>query len=210
MTIGQRIRATRRKAGMTQKELAQKLGIPFQGVSQWENGSRNPKPETIEKIADAIGVDYIDLIPKNLQGVYLVAYMLKRPKMTVEDENGDIIIQGAGRRIDLSKKHPEMVVPSDLAPDEAQRLMDERVQAADEASRAISASMKQLGQSMAKLNPDGWQEAVKRVEELTEIPRYQAQQAPQSLSTPSEGTNTNTTPPPTGTKGPQDGTKGAK
>lgn len=32
----------------------------------------------------------------------------------------------------------------------------------------------QIDQALAKLNYDGQQEAVKRVEELTEIPRYQA------------------------------------
>ena len=58
--IGKSIKAARKAAGLTQKELAQKLGISFQSVAQWENDLRRPKFETIQKIADALGVDWMD------------------------------------------------------------------------------------------------------------------------------------------------------
>lgn len=61
MTIGQRIKAARLSAGMTQQELADKLGISFVGVSQWENDKRNPKRETLDKIAKVLGVRRRDL-----------------------------------------------------------------------------------------------------------------------------------------------------
>lgn len=53
------------------------------------------------------------------------------------------------------------------------------------------------------LNTAGQREAVKRVEELTEIPRYRAEPAPQSPPAPQEGKDT--TPPPDGSEGPQEG-----
>lgn len=53
------------------------------------------------------------------------------------------------------------------------------------------------------LNDDGQQEAVKRVEELTEIPRYRTEITPQSPPAPQESRDT--TPPPKGAEGPQDG-----
>lgn len=53
------------------------------------------------------------------------------------------------------------------------------------------------------LNDDGQQEAVKRVEELTEIPRYRTEAAPQSPPAPQEGTDT--TPPLEGAEGPGEG-----
>lgn len=56
MTTGQRIRAARVKAHMTQAELADKLHTSYVVISQYENGKRNPKLETIKKIADALGV----------------------------------------------------------------------------------------------------------------------------------------------------------
>lgn len=44
------------------------------------------------------------------------------------------------------------------------------------------------------LNDAGQQEAVKRIEELTEIPRYRAEPAPQSPPSPQEGTDTTSAP----------------
>lgn len=47
-----------------------------------------------------------------------------------------------------------------------------------------------LVHSFSKLNMDGKHEAVKRVEELTEIPRYRAETTPESSQAPQEGKNT--------------------
>lgn len=63
MTIGEKIKQARKKAGYTQKELGEKLGISQVRVAQYENGIRNPKIETIKKIAEALNVEIIDLIP---------------------------------------------------------------------------------------------------------------------------------------------------
>ena len=40
--IGRYIQRLRKAAGLTQKELAEKLGISFQAVSKWENGDTLP------------------------------------------------------------------------------------------------------------------------------------------------------------------------
>ena len=58
-TTGQLIKAARKKAGMTQAELASKLGVPYQSVSQWERDTRNPKYGTIKRIAAALGIDAV-------------------------------------------------------------------------------------------------------------------------------------------------------
>lgn len=57
MAIGDNIRAARKIQGLTQKELATRLGISPAGIAQWENGLRNPKHENVKKIADALGVN---------------------------------------------------------------------------------------------------------------------------------------------------------
>lgn len=62
MTTGARIKAARKAAGMTQAELATKLGISFQSVAQWENDLRNPKYETLQKIANALGITVLYLM----------------------------------------------------------------------------------------------------------------------------------------------------
>ena len=62
MTVGELIRAERKKKGWTQSELAERLGISYVGVAQWENGSRNPKIETRQRIAVAMDIDLVRLM----------------------------------------------------------------------------------------------------------------------------------------------------
>lgn len=62
MTTGQRIKAARKKAGLTQKELGERMGQSFQSIAQWENDLRNPKLETLQRIANALEVSIYELI----------------------------------------------------------------------------------------------------------------------------------------------------
>ena len=62
MTAGQRIKAARKKAGLTQKELGEKLGITYQTLAQWENDLRNPKYDTLQRIAAALDVPVPELM----------------------------------------------------------------------------------------------------------------------------------------------------
>lgn len=55
MAVGQRIKAARQAAGMTQADLAEILKVPFQSISQWERGYRNPKLDTLNRISKALG-----------------------------------------------------------------------------------------------------------------------------------------------------------
>lgn len=61
MAIGEQIKAARKKVGITQAELANRLGISYVGVSQWENGLRKPKYETKKRIANALGLPYYEV-----------------------------------------------------------------------------------------------------------------------------------------------------
>ena len=62
MDIGEKIKHLRTEKGITQKELANRLGTSQQNLAQYENGKRNPKLETVRKMADALGVYISDLI----------------------------------------------------------------------------------------------------------------------------------------------------
>ena len=62
MTIGDRIRALRKEKGLTQKELAQKLGVSASMIGQYETSVRKPKFETVEKIADALGINIMEIV----------------------------------------------------------------------------------------------------------------------------------------------------
>lgn len=54
--IGEKIRAARRDAGMTQRELSEKTGIAEPTIRKYESGKLNPKRETVQKFAAALSV----------------------------------------------------------------------------------------------------------------------------------------------------------
>lgn len=62
MNFGDKLRKERRKKGMSQKELGYKLGVSQAMIAQYEKGDRNPKKETIEKIAKALDVNVVSLV----------------------------------------------------------------------------------------------------------------------------------------------------
>ena len=62
-TISDRIRQSRIDAGLTQTELAGKLGVTQSTVNRWEGGRHDPSRETSLRIADILGVpaEWIEL-----------------------------------------------------------------------------------------------------------------------------------------------------
>ena len=61
MELAEKLKSMRKKAGLTQKEVADKLGITYQSYGQYERGLRKPKYETVEKFAKALNFDiYLD------------------------------------------------------------------------------------------------------------------------------------------------------
>ena len=117
MTSGQLIKKFRERAGMTQRDLGEKLGIAPQTIAQWETNLRNPKVSTLKKIAAALGIDYVNLMPDMYQFDITTSRLSEAFRSTI---------------------------------------MAERMKAA-----------------FAKLNDQGQEIALERIEELTEMPRYQ-------------------------------------
>ena len=56
LEIGKRIRKFRLAAGLTQAELAKKIGTTPSAIGMYENGRREPSFDTLEDIAIALGV----------------------------------------------------------------------------------------------------------------------------------------------------------
>lgn len=57
------IRTLRRKASLTQKELALRLEVNQSAISQWETGRTLPDLEKLPKLAQALGVSIQELFP---------------------------------------------------------------------------------------------------------------------------------------------------
>ena len=127
MTIGERIQKARKAAKLSQKELGEKLGVSASMIGQYENNFRNPKTETLFRIAEALNVN-----PRELGHDHTFFFsdyaFLDGEENSIKVQQGSYLI---GTEIPL-----------------------------------VSA--------FRKLNNDGKKKAVERVEELTEIQKYQA------------------------------------
>lgn len=55
--LNERIRLARKKVGLTQGQLAEKIGIAFQTLNKYEKGHRLPDAEILRQIAIITGVD---------------------------------------------------------------------------------------------------------------------------------------------------------
>lgn len=65
MSFCDKMREERKKKGLSQRELGEKVGMSQQMIAQYENGNRNPKKETIEKIAIALEVPASEFLGYN-------------------------------------------------------------------------------------------------------------------------------------------------
>ena len=61
--LGRRIQKVRKEAGITQEELADKIGVTTTWIGYIETGYRRPNLKMIYKIARVIGVKVKDIFP---------------------------------------------------------------------------------------------------------------------------------------------------
>jgi len=70
MNVGERIRAARKRAGLTQKELSEKIGVSEISVRQWENTNRTPNLKRVHKIASTLDVPIESLLSDQTRDAY--------------------------------------------------------------------------------------------------------------------------------------------
>lgn len=69
MTVGERIREIRQKAGLTQKQLADRMGVTPSHIGQYERGLRRPSNEKIKKFADALNIPFEILLADQIDNM---------------------------------------------------------------------------------------------------------------------------------------------
>ena len=138
MTTGQRIKAARLKAGMTQAELAKKLGVAYQNIGQFERDVRKPKYETLERIAGALNVEVQSLDDRFNFSIRLEDFLGDGPPPSHKPDFRLVNSDGSSIRVSM-----ETVTG-------------------------------QLLYSFSNLNKMGQKEAIRRIDELTEVPKYQS------------------------------------
>lgn len=60
-----KIKELRKEAGLTQAELASKIGVNTVTLSRYETGNRNPKLDKLIKISKVFDIKLEELLPTN-------------------------------------------------------------------------------------------------------------------------------------------------
>ena len=118
--IGQNIGYYRKIKGMKQNELAKIIGVTPQTISVWEKGTIKPSANKYQVIAQALGVNVLDLIGTQIKPV----------RKGTGAENIDEIVEAAIR---LRHKEPKIIA----------MLSDAKF--SDEDIRAFAAILKKRG-----------------------------------------------------------------
>ena len=61
-TLANRISKARKKANLTQQQVADRLNVARTSVSHWENGAREPDLKTIRELSELFGVAFEYLV----------------------------------------------------------------------------------------------------------------------------------------------------
>ena len=77
MALGQNILNSRKKNGLSQEQLGEKVNVTRQTISNWELEETAPNPEQLKLLSKALNVSVDDLIDNDLQNV-----VLSKVKMT--------------------------------------------------------------------------------------------------------------------------------
>ena len=156
MQTGDRIKQVRLKAGITQAELAKRLSVTPQAISQYERGIKKPKIETLRKIATALNCNVSDL-DNSLPTVYIDALLSQNPELE--------------KKFSDTAKNMMLSLYGTTDEWEARKIVFARwVNNLEECDRK---SVFDIIKYLQALNSEGKMTAAERVEELTQIPKYQ-------------------------------------
>lgn len=92
MTLGEKIRAFRIRAGLKQEELAQKIGVGKRIISFYETNKITPSTDVVRRLSDVFGVtaDFLIHEKETGDGIIrdreLMKYMLMVDRMPSEDQ----------------------------------------------------------------------------------------------------------------------------
>ena len=69
MALGQNILESRKKNGLSQEQLGEKVDVTRQTVSNWELEITTPNPDQLKKLSKALNVSVDELVDNDLENV---------------------------------------------------------------------------------------------------------------------------------------------
>lgn len=161
MTIGDQIKNYRKKAGYTQKELGELSNTSERTIQQYEGGKRQPRLEQLQKIAKALDIPMVELFElKENDGITYDLTALDTP----EQINSALDKLLSKRKTQTSAINKQKIIDNTNT-----GLFDTEI---NSQNSLLNERLENLINNFLNLNSLGQTEAVKRVEELTEIKKY--------------------------------------
>ena len=102
--VGKKIRAFREFRGYSQIQLAELSGINVGTIRKYELGIRNPKPDQLEKIATALGLNVSVFLDFNIETVGDVLSLL----FSIDDSVNLSLAEMPDQKISLTFDNPTM------------------------------------------------------------------------------------------------------
>lgn len=165
-----KLKKIRIKTGLSQRQLAEKLGVSQNAICNWENGKREPKFETIKEIADLFDVPisyFWNDTPLNSSKDFLFSDSNTAPIDTKNKSDVEILKV-------FESIHPASIEEIEDMLEHMKILQTYKVKST-------------FWEYLQSLNEQGQEEAVKRVRDLTYNPEYQRKaEAPASDRPPAE------------------------
>ena len=156
MNFSDRLKEARKNAGLTQAQLSKKLGITAQSYSQYETGKRNPKFETVKKIAMALEIDVYDLL--------IDGDMTPREAMSIlRTVDAKQYIENAENKTESEQKIKQRINLFETMA--KQKVIVNNIIQQQELENAIK-------KRIANLNTDGQKELLHQAELISKIPEY--------------------------------------
>ena len=162
MTIGEKIKAIRKEKGLTQKELAEKLGVSASMIGQYETNVRNPKFETIQKISSCLGVPTAEIVdlssisPALSSMCTLIEEVSNSIRLNGEKPDGSISLSDADRQKLRQAAELFSHISEDLS----------------NSSEFVDIQRIACNALFEKLNLQGKFEAIKMLQDLADNPNY--------------------------------------
>lgn len=194
--LGDRIREARKKASLTQAELAEKIGVKRSVISKYENGSISPTHDTILNIAKALNIfphelyDDYQWMGYNEKFATDVASAFGLLLSISADEETSFIVKKAIKVTfpnleDICEQLPGLVAnitTASITGKEVEEISPIITSFAKGASLPADKSEKLLLYLFHILNEKGRAAAIERIFDLTDIPRYRKDCTPSDAS----------------------------
>ena len=175
MDFSNRVKQLREHAGMTQAEVAEKLGLTNRAVGAWESGRAKPRLDKMKELADLFNIPVTELMgesateapmagaPTGLVPLVATSHMGERaddeepdrtvpvPQEVIDRHPGCFAVRAEGGCMDKRYPHDCVIV---IDPDAEPRVGDAVMARFPDGRSVVRAYMP--GSSVLMLSPDSW------------------------------------------------------